>query len=142
MEPLLAMKERAAQALANFLKLESAGGLLLVAAAALGLAAANSPLAGAYLWLQDLPLTVRLGSLGVDKPLLLWINDGLMAVFFLLVALELKREMLHGQLSDRRQILLPAGCALGGMLVPMAIYAALNRDDPQAMMGVADPTGR
>ncbi|HQW64395.1 MAG TPA: Na+/H+ antiporter NhaA, partial [Pseudomonadota bacterium] len=139
MERLAAVGERAAQALAEFFKLESAGGLLLVAAAALGLVAANSPLAPGYEWLQKLPLTVKLGALGVDKPLLLWINDGLMAVFFLLVALELKREILHGQLSDRRQILLPAGCALGGMLVPMAIYAALNRDDPQAMMGVAIP---
>ena len=139
MERLAAVRERAAQALAEFFKLESAGGLLLVAAAALGLVAANSPLAPGYEWLQKLPLTVKLGALGVDKPLLLWINDGLMAVFFLLVALELKREILHGQLSDRRQILLPAGCALGGMLVPMAIYAALNRDDPQAMMGVAIP---
>ena len=139
MEPLLAMKERAAQALANFLKLESAGGMLLVAAAALGLAAANSPLAGGYLWLQDLPLTVKLGSLGVDKPLMLWINDGLMAVFFLLVALELKRETLQGQFSDRTQIALPAACALGGMLVPMGVYTYFNHGDPQAMAGVAIP---
>ena len=131
--------ERAAQALAEFLRLESAGGLLLVAAAVLGLVAANSPLASTYVWLQDLPLTVKLGSLGVDKPLLLWINDGLMAVFFLLVALELKREVLHGQLSDRAQIALPAVCALGGMVVPMAVYAALNHGDAQAMRGVAIP---
>ncbi|MBL8272173.1 MAG: Na+/H+ antiporter NhaA, partial [Xanthomonadales bacterium] len=80
MAVILAVRERAAQALAEFFKLESAGGLLLVAAAALGLVAANSPLAPGYEWLQKLPLTVKLGTLGVDKPLLLWINDGLMAV--------------------------------------------------------------
>jgi NhaA family Na+:H+ antiporter len=138
-ERLLAVKERAAQALGEFLKLESAGGLLLVAAAVLGLIAANSPLAGGYLWLQDLPLTVKLGTLGVDKPLLLWINDGLMAVFFLLVALELKREALQGVFTDRRLIVLPAACALGGMLVPMGIYAWLNRGPDGAMAGVAIP---
>jgi NhaA family Na+:H+ antiporter len=138
-ERLLVVKERAAQALVEFLKLESAGGLLLVLAAVLGLVAANSPLAGGYLWLQDLPLTVKLGSLGVDKPLLLWINDGLMAVFFLLVALELKREALQGVFTDRRLIVLPAACALGGMLVPMGIYAWLNRGPDGAMAGAAIP---
>ena len=86
------LKERAAAALAEFLRLESAGGVLLLGMAMLGLAAANSPLAMLYGRLLSLPFTVKLGSLGVDKPLLLWINDGLMAVFFLLVALGLKRE--------------------------------------------------
>jgi NhaA family Na+:H+ antiporter len=130
---------RAATALREFLGLESAGGIVLVGAAVVGLIFANSPLAGLYGQLLQLPLTVRLGTLGVDKPLLLWINDGLMAVFFLLVALELKREVLAGQLSDRRQISLPAACALGGMLVPMAIYAAVNRADPHALPGFAIP---
>jgi NhaA family Na+:H+ antiporter len=82
---------------------------------------------------------VTLGGLGVDKPLLLWINDGLMAVFFLLVALELKREVLEGQFSDRRQIALPAACAAGGMAVPMAVYALVNAGDATALAGVAVP---
>jgi NhaA family Na+:H+ antiporter len=139
MSVLRVASARAAAALRDFLRLESAGGLLLIAGAALGIVCANTPLAPLYDRLLALPLTVRLGSLGVDKPLLLWINDGLMAVFFLLVALELKREVLEGQFSDRRQIALPAACALGGMLVPMAIYAAINRGDPHALSGVAIP---
>jgi NhaA family Na+:H+ antiporter len=130
---------RAAAALREFLSLESAGGQLLIGAAVAGLVSANSPLSGLYGQLLALPLTVKLGAVGVDKPLLLWINDGLMAVFFLLVALELKREMLAGQFSDRRQIALPAACAAGGMLVPMAIYAALNRGDAHALPGFAIP---
>ncbi len=139
MAVMRSVSERAAAALREFLSLESAGGLLLIAGAALGMLSANSPLAGLYDRLLALPLTVKLGSLGVDKPLLLWINDGLMAVFFLLVALELKRELITGQFSDRRQIALPAACALGGMLAPMAIYAWLNRGDGQALSGFAIP---
>ena len=131
--------ERAAAALREFLSLESAGGLLLIGGAALGMVCANTPLAWLYDQLLALPLTIKLGALGVDKPLLLWINDGLMAVFFLLVALELKREMVTGQFSDRRQIALPAACALGGMLVPMAIYAWINRGEAQALSGFAIP---
>ncbi len=110
-----------------------------MAAALAGLIAANTALAPAYQALLDLPITVKAGTIGVDKPLLLWINDGLMAVFFLLVALELKREMLEGQLAERSRLALPAVCALGGMAVPMAVYAALNRGDGAAMAGVAIP---
>ncbi len=139
MSVLRTVPARAAAALRDFLRLESAGGLLLIAGAVLGVVCANTPLAPLYDRLLALPLTVRLGSFGVDKPLLLWINDGLMAVFFLLVALELKREVLEGQFSDRRQIALPAACALGGMLLPMAIFAAINRGDPQALSGAAIP---
>ncbi len=139
MAKLKSVPAAALETIREFLALESAGGLLLVGAAALGMVFANSPLRGLYDQLLALPLTVKLGGLGVDKPLLLWINDGLMAVFFLLVALELKREMLEGQFSDRRQITLPAACALGGMLVPMAIYGLLNRGDATAMAGLAIP---
>jgi len=137
--PIATLKGRAAAALAEFLRLESAGGVLLLGMAMLGLAAANSPLAMLYGRLLSLPFTVKLGSLGVDKPLLLWINDGLMAVFFLLVALELKREILQGQFSERAQIALPAMCAAGGMVVPMLIYAAFSRGNAEAMAGVAIP---
>ena len=139
MSILRTVPARAAAALRDFLRLESAGGLLLIAGAVLGVVCANTPLAPLYDRLLALPLTVRLGSFGVDKPLLLWINDGLMAVFFLLVALELKREVLEGQFSDRRQIALPAACALGGMMLPMAIFAAINRGDPHALSGAAIP---
>src|SRR5688500_2904778 len=100
---------------------------------------ANTGLASYYAAALATPLTVTLGGMGVDKPLILWINDGLMAIFFLLVALELKREMLEGQLANRSQIALPAICALGGMVVPMGIYAFINGGDPVARAGVAIP---
>ena len=95
----------------DFLKLETASGILLVIAAALAMLVANSPLATFYDALIDLPVEVRVGRLEIAKPLLLWINDGLMAVFFFLVGLELKREVLEGQLSDPREIVLPAFAA-------------------------------
>ena len=136
---IVRLSQRATQALAHFLRLESAGGILLIAAAVLALIAANSPLAGAYTALFDLPVQIRIGALDIDKPLLLWINDGFMAVFFLLVGLELKRELVEGQFSDRAQIALPALCAFGGMVAPMAIYAVLNHGNAAAMAGAAIP---
>ncbi len=124
----------------NFFRLESASGVLLMAAAVLALLCANSPLQPYYAWLLETPVEVRIGSLQIAKPLLLWINDGLMAVFFFLVGLELKRELLEGELSDPRHIVLPGLGAVGGMLVPAAIYLALNADDPAARPGWAIPT--
>ena len=126
-------------ALRNFLKLEAAGGIVLVIAAVLAMLAANSPLSGMYGLFIDLPVEVRIGPLHIAKPLLLWINDGLMAVFFLLVGLELKREVLEGELSDTRKIVLPALGAVGGMLLPAAIYAAMNWGDAVALKGWAIP---
>jgi NhaA family Na+:H+ antiporter len=123
----------------DFLKLETASGILLVAAAVLAMIVANSPLAPLYASLIDLPVAVRVGSLEIAKPLLLWINDGLMAIFFFLVGLELKREVLDGQLSDPREIVLPALGALGGMLVPAAIYIWINQGDDTALQGWAIP---
>ena len=123
----------------DFLKLETASGILLVAAAVLAMVIANSPLAPLYGALIDLPVGVRVGALEIEKPLLLWINDGLMAVFFFLVGLELKREILDGQLSDPREIVLPALGALGGMLVPAAIYIWVNQGDSTALQGWAIP---
>ena len=133
------LAERAARELAHFIRLEASGGILLIIAAALALVCANSPLEDLYEDLFRLPVQVRIGELDLDKPLLLWINDGLMAVFFLLVGLELKREMIHGQFSQRSQMLLPGLCALAGMAVPMGIYAWANWGDPVAMRGVAIP---
>ena len=82
---------------------------------------------------------MRAGALQIAKPLLLWINDGLMAVFFFLVGLEIKREVLEGELSDPRQVVLPAVAAAGGMAVPAAIYAAINAGNPVALAGWAIP---
>lgn len=123
----------------DFLDLESASGILLVFAAILAMVVANSPLAALYGSLIELPLGVRVGALEIEKPLLLWVNDGLMAVFFFLVGLELKREVLEGQLSDPKEIVLPALGALGGMLVPAAIYIWVNQGDSTALQGWAIP---
>ena len=128
-------------AIREFLKLESASGILLMGAGALAVLAANSPLASIYDSLWQVPLALSVGSFALAKPLLLWINDGLMAVFFLLVGLELKREVLEGELSDRSQIVLPVAGAIGGMLVPALIYTACNLGDSAAMRGWAISIG-
>lgn len=123
----------------DFLKLESSSGILLVFAAILAMVVANSPLAPLYGSLIELPVGIRVGALEIDKPLLLWVNDGLMAVFFFLVGLELKREVLEGQLSNPKEIVLPALGAFGGMLVPAAIYVWINQGDDIALQGWAIP---
>ena len=128
-----------ARAMREFIRLESAGGILLLAAGIIALALANSPFADAYGALIKTQVVVQVGALAIDKPLLLWINDGLMAVFFFLIGLEVKREFLEGELSSRKQVALPAIGALGGMLVPAAIYVALNLGDPVALDGWAIP---
>jgi NhaA family Na+:H+ antiporter len=127
------------QALREFLALESAGGVLLAAAAAVAMLLANSPLAGLYGAFLDVRIEIRVGALEIAKPLLLWINDGLMALFFFLVGLELKREALEGELSSPAQVLLPAAAAAGGMAAPAAIYAWVNWGDPVTMQGWAIP---
>ncbi|WP_251359055.1 Na+/H+ antiporter NhaA [Kangiella sp. TOML190] len=123
----------------KFLRLESAGGIVLIFSAALAIIIANSPLNRFYELLLTTPVEIRIGALEIAKPLLLWINDGLMAVFFLMVGLELKREILEGELSDTRKILLPAIGAVGGMLVPAMVYLYFNGDDPVAAQGWAIP---
>lgn len=130
---------RAVRGLQEFFRLEAAGGILLIAAAILAMVCANSPLSGLYAAFHALPVQVRIGELNIAKPLLLWINDGLMAIFFLLVALEIKREVLSGQLSSRAQLIQPLLCAVAGVAVPALIYVAMNRDDPAAMQGWAIP---
>ncbi len=126
-------------AIRDFLKLEAASGILLVIAAVLAMIAANSPLAGLYDGLIDIPFEIRLGDAGISKPLLLWINDGLMAVFFLLVGLELKREVVSGEISSLRQASLPLLGAAGGMIVPALIYVFINQGNALAMQGWAIP---
>jgi Na+:H+ antiporter, NhaA family len=124
----------------EFLRLEAAGGMLLFAAAVAAMLCANSALAPLYGGFLDTPVEVRIGALQIAKPLLLWINDGLMALFFFLVGLEIKREVLEGELSRPSQMALPAVAAAGGMLAPGLIYAAFNRGDPVALQGWAIPT--
>jgi NhaA family Na+:H+ antiporter len=120
--------------------LEAASGLLLIAAAVLALIINNSSLSWLYNGLLDTPVVAQIGALKIAKPLLLWINDGLMALFFLLIGLEVKREVLDGQLSKPSQIVLPGAAAIGGMVVPALIYWFLNRDNPSALSGWAIPT--
>lgn len=106
---------------------EALGGLVLIGATILALLAANSPLAWAYRAALDMPIAVSVGPLTLGKPLLLWINDGLMAVFFLLVGLELKAELFEGSLRDPRAVLMPGLAALGGMALPAVVYLALTQ---------------
>jgi Na+:H+ antiporter, NhaA family len=133
------LPSRAVHGLQEFFRLEAAGGILLIAAAALAMLLANSPLSSLYDAFRELPVQVRVGQLNLAKPLLLWINDGLMAIFFLLVALEIKREVRSGQLSSRAQLIQPLLCAVAGVACPALIYAAINRGDPVAMQGWAIP---
>ena len=127
-------------ALRKFLKTEAAGGVVLMFAAAAALIWANSVAAPYYSAILSAPVGVRLGAVGLEKDLILWINDGLMAIFFLLVGLEIKREALVGELSSRAKAALPAVAALGGMAVPALIYMAFNWGAPgEEMRGWAIP---
>ena len=123
----------------NFFKQESSGGLLLMFSALLAIIFANTALSPYYELLLTTPVEVRVGALEIAKPLLLWINDGLMAVFFFLVGLELKRELVEGELSDPRNIILPGIGAVGGMAVPALFYTYFNAGNPVAMQGWAIP---
>ena len=133
------MKNQQRSFITAFFRLESAGGILLMLSALLAIVFANTFLESTYKLLLSTPVELRFGALHIAKPLLLWINDGLMAVFFFLVGLELKRELLEGELSDRRNIILPGVGAIGGMLVPAIIYLYFNFDDPVAVKGWAIP---
>jgi len=126
------LDQRPKSILREFLDGEAAGGIILMVAAALALIVANSPLATAYFAV----LHAYLGPLSISH----WINDGLMAVFFLLVGLEIKREMLDGQLSTWPRRVLPGIAAAGGMVVPALVYVAINRDNTAALSGWAIPT--
>ncbi len=124
----------------HFFAHESAGGIVLAFAALAALLVSNSAWQPAYQSLVQAPLELRLGTwLVLAKPLVLWVNDLWMAVFFLLVGLEIKRELLAGELADRRQARLPAVAALGGMVVPALVYCAFNLGDPAALRGWAIP---
>jgi Na+:H+ antiporter, NhaA family len=119
---------------------EAASGVVLMLASALALLLANSRFSASYDLLLSVRASVRIGQFGIEKPLLLWINDGLMAIFFLLVGLEIKREVLEGELSDRRRAILPVAAAIGGMAIPALIYLALTRNTPGTASGWAVPS--
>lgn len=123
----------------EFIKMESAGGILLVLAAILALFVANSGFSPLYSELLTTKMGVHVAGFAIDKPLLLWINDGLMAIFFFLVGLEIKRELIEGQLSSRSQITLPLVGAVGGILIPSITYSLFNWGDGFAMSGWAIP---
>jgi Na+:H+ antiporter, NhaA family len=114
----------------DFIRTESASGVILIAAAALAFAWANSPWAASYFAILDVRFAVSFGAWSLDKPLLLWVNDLLMALFFFVIGLEIKREILIGELAGWQRAALPAAGALGGMLVPAAIYVAFNPGEP------------
>lgn len=127
--------------LEKFLKMEAAGGLILLFFAALALWVANSHFGHAYHHiLHETYLTIKVADFGIEKHLIHWINDGLMAIFFLLVGLEIKREMLEGNLSSVSQATLPAIAAVGGMALPALTFFLINDGNPEALAGWAVPT--
>jgi len=125
--------------ISDFIRLESFGGILLFLATVMAMLVANSPLAAFYNALLDTTVAVQVGAFDITKPLLLWINDGLMAVFFFLIVLEIKREIVEGELSSISQVILPGIGALGGIIGPASIYLLLNMGDSSAMDGWAIP---
>jgi NhaA family Na+:H+ antiporter len=122
-----------------FIRLEAAGGFVLIAATAVALAWANSPWSESYRRLWAIELTLEAGPLALRESLAHWINDGLMAVFFLLVGLEIKRELFVGHLASARKAALPVAAALGGMVVPALLYAAFNARGGAAARGWGVP---
>ncbi len=124
----------------SFFKSESSTGILLIVSTILALAVANSPLKELYLAFNSTPVVVAIGSASIAKPLILWVNDGLMAIFFFMVGLEIKREVLEGELQEPKKVITPALAAIGGMLAPALIYIAFNYNNPQTLSGWAIPT--
>lgn len=133
------MKKNNQSFIQQFFAMESASGILMIIATIIAMIIANTPLQRFYNLLLELPLTVAIGNFSIAKPLLLWINDGLMAIFFFMIGLELKREFIEGELSNIKKVSLPAIAALGGMLIPALIYTAFNYNDSIAMKGWAIP---
>ncbi|MDC0034736.1 Na+/H+ antiporter NhaA [Chloroflexi bacterium] len=125
--------------LREFFLLESAGGILLVISAAIAISITNSPLENLYHDILHAPVVLQIGKFSIDLDLHHWINDGLMAIFFLLVSLEIKREVLDGQLSSRSQISLPVIAAFGGLICPSIIYISLNWGNSSTLQGWAIP---
>jgi NhaA family Na+:H+ antiporter len=124
----------------DFIKKDSFQGMVLIFATIAALILQNSGLTGYYTGFLNTPVEIRVGALHIAKPLLLWVNDGLMAIFFLVVGLEIKREVMQGHLSSISQAMLPGIAAIGGMVIPALVFVAFNYHDPFAMKGWAIPT--
>ena len=118
------------RSLERFMRVEAAGGIVLLAATLVALGGANSPLAALYRRVWDQPIEVRLGPMELAYPLWSWINDGLMAIFFFVIGLEIKRELVWGQLRDWRSVVLPTAAAAGGVLAPIAAYLFFQPSPP------------
>lgn len=128
------------KAFRNFAKLEASSGIALFVGTVLAISFSNSPWHSLYHAFFNSPLSFNLGPIHIGKPLLLWINDGLMSLFFFLIGMEIKREMMVGELNSLKKSILPAIAAIGGMLVPACIFIVLNRADSQMLAGWAIPT--
>ncbi len=127
------------QQLKKFLQLESASGILLLAFAMLAMVCANTPLKDLYFDFLSMPVSIQIGLFSIHKPLLMWVNDGFMAVFFVLVGLEVKREMMVGAISSYQKAIFPAIGALGGMVVPALVFTLINHNSPEFQQGWAIP---
>ena len=128
------------QFLKEFIQKESSAGILLIFVTILALFLQNSFMTEFYTSFLHTPVEIRFGDLQIAKPLLLWVNDGLMAVFFFLIGLEVKREVMEGHLSSLKQITLPGIAAVGGMVVPALVFIMFNKGESFAMNGWAIPT--
>jgi NhaA family Na+:H+ antiporter len=124
----------------DFIKKDSFQGMVLIFVTFVALIFQNSALSSYYTGFLNTPVEIRIGALHIAKPLLLWVNDGLMAIFFLVVGLEIKREVMEGHLSSLSQMALPSIAALGGMIVPAIVFSVFNYGDEFAMRGWAIPT--
>ena len=133
------MREFSFKILEDFIKKESTSGILLIFSTIVALLFSNTQLISLYNGFRYVPVEIRLGDLYLAKPLFHWVNDGLMAIFFLLIGLEVKREILEGHLSSPAQIALPGIAALGGMAIPALVYVAFNYNNPEALDGWAIP---
>ena len=127
------------QLIQRFLKLESAGGILLLLSAVAAMLLANSPLSEQYNNFLNLPVSIQIGHFTIDKTLIHWINDGFMAVFFILVGMEVKKELFEGSLSSYQQAIFPAIAAIGGMIIPAIVYWFIAKQDPSLVNGWAIP---
>ncbi len=132
--------DRFGRSLERFIHLESSAGVMLLAATVLAMVVKNSDWSELYTGFLTIVGQVRIGALSIEQPLFLWVNDGWMAIFFFIVGLEIKHELLHGHLADRSQLVLPLAGAVGGVAVPALIYVSLNWDDPVGLKGWAVPT--
>ncbi|MDP0268335.1 Na+/H+ antiporter NhaA [Glaesserella parasuis] len=127
------------QHIRKFLQLESASGILLLTFAMFAMLFANTPLKDLYFDFLSMPVSIQIGLFSIYKPLLMWVNDGFMAVFFVLIGLEVKREMMVGAISSYQRAIFPAIGALGGMIVPALVFTLINNDSPEFQQGWAIP---